>query len=80
MPTSGRLTVCNMSVEAGATSGIVPPDEETLRYLKDVAGVRETVAVFGPDPMRFTTVSSKSTYPSWSRRSPARTPWIMSSR
>ena len=25
-------TVCNMSVEAGATSGIVPPDEETLRY------------------------------------------------
>lgn len=49
MPTSGRLTVCNMSVEAGATSGIVPPDEETLRYLKDVAGVREMMAVFGPD-------------------------------
>ncbi|MGQ9833678.1 MAG: 3-isopropylmalate dehydratase large subunit [Candidatus Villigracilaceae bacterium] len=50
MDTSGRLTVCNMSVEAGATSGIVPPDAETLRYLKEVAGVRETVAVFGPDP------------------------------
>jgi 3-isopropylmalate/(R)-2-methylmalate dehydratase large subunit len=56
MPTSGRLTVCNMSVEAGATSGIVPPDAETLRYLEDVAGVQETVAVFplsgtgGPDP------------------------------
>jgi 3-isopropylmalate/(R)-2-methylmalate dehydratase large subunit len=56
MPTSGRLTVCNMSVEAGATSGIVPPDAETLRYLEDVAGVLETVAVFplsgtgGPDP------------------------------
>lgn len=50
MPTSGRLTVCNMSVEAGATSGIVPPDAETLRYLKEVAGVQETVAVFGPDP------------------------------
>jgi 3-isopropylmalate/(R)-2-methylmalate dehydratase large subunit len=50
MPTSGRLTVCNMSVEAGATSGIVPPDAETLRYLKDVAGVQETVAAFGPDP------------------------------
>lgn len=50
MDTSGRLTICNMSVEAGATSGIVPPDDETLRYLKEVAGVRETVAVFGPDP------------------------------
>ncbi len=49
MPTSGRLTVCNMSVEAGATSGIVPPDEETLRYLKDVAGVKETVATLSPD-------------------------------
>ena len=50
MPTSGRLTICNMSVEAGATSGIVPPDEETLRYLKEVAGVKEPVELFGPDP------------------------------
>ena len=50
MPTSGRLTICNMAVEAGATSGIVPPDDETLRYLRDVAGVQETVATFGPDP------------------------------
>lgn len=50
MPTSGRLTICNMSVEAGATSGIVPPDAETLRYLKEVAGVEETVPTFGPDP------------------------------
>ncbi len=50
MPTSGRLTICNMSVEAGATSGIVPPDEETLRYLKEVACVKEPLHVFGPDP------------------------------
>jgi 3-isopropylmalate/(R)-2-methylmalate dehydratase large subunit len=50
MPTSGRLTLCNMSVEAGATSGIVPPDAETLRYLQEEAGVRETVATFSPDP------------------------------
>jgi 3-isopropylmalate/(R)-2-methylmalate dehydratase large subunit len=49
LPTSGRLTICNMAVEAGATSGIVPPDAETLRYLKDVAGVDETVEFFGPD-------------------------------
>jgi 3-isopropylmalate/(R)-2-methylmalate dehydratase large subunit len=50
MPTSGRLTICNMAVEAGATSGIVPPDAETLRYLNEVAGVGETVHIFGSDP------------------------------
>jgi len=50
MSTSGRLTVCNMSVEAGATSGIVPPDKETLRYLKEEAGIKGKVEVFGPDP------------------------------
>jgi 3-isopropylmalate/(R)-2-methylmalate dehydratase large subunit len=43
MSTSGRLVLCNMSVEAGATSGIVPADEETLRYLRDEAGVKEKV-------------------------------------
>ena len=49
MSTSGRLTICNMSVEAGATSGIVPPDEETLNYLKNVAGVQGNIEIFGPD-------------------------------
>ena len=50
MNTSGRLTICNMSVEAGATSGIVPPDAETLRYLREVAGVTDELPIFGPDP------------------------------
>jgi 3-isopropylmalate/(R)-2-methylmalate dehydratase large subunit len=49
MATSGRLTICNMSVEAGATSGIVPPDAETLRYLKEVAGIEESIPTFTPD-------------------------------
>jgi 3-isopropylmalate/(R)-2-methylmalate dehydratase large subunit len=40
LPTSGRLVLCNMSVEAGATSGIVPGDEETIRFLREEAGVR----------------------------------------
>ncbi|OIO00179.1 MAG: 3-isopropylmalate dehydratase large subunit [Elusimicrobia bacterium CG_4_10_14_0_2_um_filter_56_8] len=49
MPTSGRLTLCNMSVEAGATAGMVPPDEETLRYLREEAGVTDKIETFGPD-------------------------------
>jgi 3-isopropylmalate/(R)-2-methylmalate dehydratase large subunit len=50
MPTSGRLVLCNMSVEAGATAGIVPPDEETLRYLREEAGVPEPEHLLAPDP------------------------------
>ncbi len=30
----GRMTVCNMSVEAGARAGMVAPDETTFAYLK----------------------------------------------
>jgi 3-isopropylmalate/(R)-2-methylmalate dehydratase large subunit len=47
--TSGRLTICNMAVEAGATAGIVPADAETLRYLKEEAGVKDQVEVLRPD-------------------------------
>ncbi|HTM00750.1 MAG TPA: 3-isopropylmalate dehydratase large subunit [Candidatus Omnitrophota bacterium] len=50
MSTSGRLVLCNMAVEAGATAGVVPPDAETLRYLKEEAGVKERIEIFGPDP------------------------------
>jgi 3-isopropylmalate/(R)-2-methylmalate dehydratase large subunit len=49
MSTSGRLTICNMSVEAGATSGIVPPDEETQNYLKNTAGITEPLNFILPD-------------------------------
>jgi 3-isopropylmalate/(R)-2-methylmalate dehydratase large subunit len=30
----GRLTVCNMSIEAGARAGLVAPDDVTFRYLE----------------------------------------------
>ncbi len=30
----GRMTICNMAIEAGARSGMVAADETTLRYLK----------------------------------------------
>ena len=50
LPTSGRLTLCNMAVEAGATAGIVPQDEETLRYLRQEARIPAEPGPFGPDP------------------------------
>jgi 3-isopropylmalate/(R)-2-methylmalate dehydratase large subunit len=31
----GRMTVCNMSVEAGARAGFIAPDEKTYAYVKD---------------------------------------------
>jgi 3-isopropylmalate/(R)-2-methylmalate dehydratase large subunit len=30
----GRMTVCNMSIEAGARAGLVAPDEKTFAFLK----------------------------------------------
>tara|TARA_Y100000590_G_scaffold434870_1_gene553648 strand:+ start:1259 stop:2662 length:1404 start_codon:yes stop_codon:yes gene_type:complete len=30
-----RMTICNMSVEAGARAGLIAPDKKTIEYLKD---------------------------------------------
>jgi 3-isopropylmalate/(R)-2-methylmalate dehydratase large subunit len=34
MSIEGRLTICNMSIEAGARAGMVAPDETTFAYLE----------------------------------------------
>src|SRR5205809_853587 len=34
LPMAGRLTVCNMSIEAGARAGLIAPDDVTFEYLK----------------------------------------------
>jgi 3-isopropylmalate/(R)-2-methylmalate dehydratase large subunit len=31
----GRMTMCNMSIEAGARAGMIAPDETTFAYIKD---------------------------------------------
>ena len=31
----GRMTICNMSIEAGARAGLIAPDEKTFAYIKD---------------------------------------------
>src|SRR5437868_13083030 len=35
----GRLTICNMSIEAGARAGLIAPDEVTFEYLEGRPGV-----------------------------------------
>jgi 3-isopropylmalate/(R)-2-methylmalate dehydratase large subunit len=50
LSTSGRLVLCNMSVEAGATSGIVPADAETVRYLREEARVTVPLDLVTSDP------------------------------
>ncbi|MCL5108723.1 MAG: 3-isopropylmalate dehydratase large subunit [Chloroflexi bacterium] len=44
----GRLTMCNMAIEAGGKSGIVPPDEKTLEYVRP--RVRREFKVYQSDP------------------------------
>lgn len=42
MEMDGRLTICNMAIEAGAKAGIIIPDEITREYLKN-RSLREPV-------------------------------------
>lgn len=35
----GRMTVCNMSVEAGSRAGMIAPDDKTFEYLRGRPGV-----------------------------------------
>ena len=49
LSTSGRLVLCNMSVEAGATGGIVPGDAETVRYLREESGVTDPLDLVTSD-------------------------------
>jgi len=53
MDMSGRLTLCNMTVESGATSGIVPADEVTIRYLKDAGCDKDIHPVLPDDDARY---------------------------
>lgn len=44
----GRLTMCNMAIEAGGKSGIVPPDEITLQYVRQRA--KRDFKIYASDP------------------------------
>lgn len=58
MSMEARMTICNMAVEAGATSGICRPDQTTVDYLWEFiknefqsrASALEAFSAFAPDP------------------------------
>ena len=48
MSVEGRLTMCNMAIEAGGKSGIVPPDAKTIEYVE--ARVKRPYKIYQSDP------------------------------
>ena len=40
----GRMTVCNMSIEAGARAGLISPDIKTIEYLKGRPYIPSTIS------------------------------------
>ena len=47
MTMEGRMTVCNMTIEAGARSGLIAPDETTFDYLRGREFAPSVDAYFG---------------------------------
>ena len=47
-----RMTLCNMSIEMGAKTGIVPPDEKTFKYLEGIARDKYT-PVYADDDAKY---------------------------
>ena len=45
LPMAGRLTLCNMSIEAGARCALIAPDETTFAFVKDRAFAPEGAAL-----------------------------------
>jgi 3-isopropylmalate/(R)-2-methylmalate dehydratase large subunit len=45
----GRMTCCNMAIEMGAKTGIVPPDEITWAYLRERKEVKPFILQSDPD-------------------------------
>lgn len=56
MSVEERMTLCNMAIEAGAKSGIIPPDEKTLAYVREHSGEQDVEVITGdPDAPVFAT-------------------------
>jgi 3-isopropylmalate/(R)-2-methylmalate dehydratase large subunit len=56
----GRMTICNMSIEAGARAGMIAPDETTFAYLKGRRFSPGTRPAKNPGAPSSTTASSSA--------------------
>src|SRR6202021_2290851 len=54
----GRMTVCNMSVEAGAKAGFIAPDEKAYAFGKD-RPKSPTLVTWGPSPEQVVSVGGR---------------------
>jgi 3-isopropylmalate/(R)-2-methylmalate dehydratase large subunit len=60
LPIDDRLTMCNMAIEAGGKSGIVPPDRVTADYEKGRAEREMVLYKSDPDAKYFKTITFKA--------------------
>lgn len=74
-----RMTICNMSIEAGARAGMIAPDDTTFAYLEGRPHAPQGRTGTRPSPTgrrcartrtRSSTTRSSSTPPPWRRSSP----------
>jgi len=56
LPVAGRLTMCNMAIEAGAKNGIINPDAITHDFMKSVTSRPYQAVVSDPDARYVRTV------------------------
>ena len=54
----GRMTVCNMSIEAGARAGLIAPDETTINYLKGRPALPKDEVAFNQLAQQWLTLKS----------------------
>ena len=50
LPHVERMTLCNMTAELGAQTGIIPPDEITAKYLRSIGTVVDELTNWQSDP------------------------------
>jgi 3-isopropylmalate/(R)-2-methylmalate dehydratase large subunit len=68
----GRMTVCNMAIEAGARAGMVAVDDTTIEYLKGRPFRPPARTGSAPCPTGARCIPTRAKFDRWSRSTPPR--------